>query len=440
MNTYVPSGTTQTLRVPYQISEGRDTFLSLKVASDNLVECFIPSEQPPLADLTGRLAEAVEHPVGGKKLSELLGRGKKVTIITENQFRQAPASRLLPWLLARIREAGATPSIVIGCGKMAVLTPEALEEKLGREVVHSGVEICCNDAKQADNYVYKGITSFGVALWVHRKVAEADIIITVSTTQATLWGYGGSGMIIPGVAGHDTVEYDHVMSLTPDCRPGNNACRMQQDKYEAARIAGVSMGINVIVNNNLETTYLNAGDFVDAHREAIRAYDKVYRFDAEKFRNQKADIVVTGSSAATGNLFVHSGWAIVNCLPILKEGGTVIFASQCRGERNCPGFFHLDFMKPYLPATPESNERALKAFYDKSNALWNGCVWYKIFAAMLHADVRVVTLAQNHQLARDIGFCVYDNIEAAYRDAMTRHGADARVAFVPYGRYSILQT
>jgi nickel-dependent lactate racemase len=433
------NGKMRTLKVPYQALEDRDMFLSLDVDQKNLVETFIPTEQPPLADLTERLAEAVENPIGGKKLSELLGRGKKVTIITENQFRQAPANQVIQWLLAEIRKAGATPTIVIACGKMAVLSPEAIEEKLGREVVRSGVEICCNDVKKSENYLFKGITSFGVAVWVHRKVAEADTIITVSTTQATLWGYGGSGMIVPGVAGNDTVEYNHVMSLTPDCRPGNNNCRMQQDKYEAARIAGVAMGINMIVNNKLETTYINAGDFVESHREAIKAYDSVYRFDAGKFKSRKADIVVTGSSAAVGNLFVHTGWAIVNCLPILKEGGTIVFASPCYGERNLPGFFHLDFMKPYLPGTPESHERALKSFYDKSNALWNGCVWYKIFAAMLHADVRIVTLARNHELARGIGFNVYGNIANAYRDAMSKHGGDARVAFVPYGRYTILQ-
>jgi nickel-dependent lactate racemase len=427
------------LKIPYETTEDRGRSLSLVMNAKNLAGAFIPAESPPLADVTGTLSSVVENPIGGKRLSELLAKARKVTIITENQFRQAPTERILPWLLTRIRQAGATPSIVVGCGKMAVLSKETIERKFGREVVDSGIEIYCNDVSQPENYVFRGITTSGVAVWVHRKVAEADTVITVSTTQATLWGYGGSGMIIPAVAGNDTIEYNHVMSLAPDCLPGNNDCRMQLDKYEAASIAGVGMGIHAIVNNQLETTYINAGDFIQAHREAIRHYDKVYRFAADIFKDRKADIVITGSTASIGRLFTHTCWSIVNCLPIVKKGGTIIFASPCPGDGKLAGFALMDFMKPYLPATPENHERVLKSFYDKSNGLWTGCVWYKVYEAMLHADVRIVTLPENHALAREIGFNVYGEVEEAYQDALNLHGADARVAFVPYGRYTILQ-
>jgi nickel-dependent lactate racemase len=245
-------------------------------------------------------------------------------------------------------------------------------------------------------------------------------------------------MIIPAVAGNDTIEYNHVMSLAPDCMPGNNDCRMQQDKYEAARIAGVSMGINMLVNNALQTTYVNAGDFVLAHQEAVRNYDRIYRFDAAEFRDCKADIAIAGCSAPTGDLFTHTCWAVVNCLPIVKKGGTIIFTTPCHGYRTWPGFALMDFMKPFLPAGAANRERALKSFYDQSNGLWTGCVWYKLYEAMLHADVRVVTLPQNHELARDIGFNVYECVDKAYQDALGLHGTDARVAFVPYGRYTVL--
>jgi nickel-dependent lactate racemase len=245
-------------------------------------------------------------------------------------------------------------------------------------------------------------------------------------------------MIIPAVAGNDTIEYNHVLSLAPDCKPGNNDCRMQVDKYEAARLANVSFGIHMIVNNKFETTYINAGDFVEAHKEAVKVYDQTYRFDASEFKENKADIVITGSSAPTNHLFFHTSWAIVNVLPILKEGGTIIFTSPCPGYHGWPGFALWDLMKPFMPATPENHDRALKSFYDKSSQLWAGCIWYKVYEAMLHADVRVVTLPENHSFAKEIGLNVYETVEKAYQGALEKHGADARVAFVPYGRYTVL--
>jgi nickel-dependent lactate racemase len=213
---------------------------------------------------------------------------------------------------------------------------------------------------------------------------------------------------------------------------------MQLDKYEAARMANVSFGIHMIVNNKFETTYLNAGDFVEAHKEAIKVYDQTYRFDASEFKEQKADIVITGSSAPTNHLFFHTSWAIVNCLPILKKGGTIIFTSPCPGYHGWPGFALWDLMKPYMPPTPENHDRVLRSFYDKSSELWAGCIWYKVYEAMLHADVRIVTLPENHEFARDIGLNVYDSVEKAYQDALGKHGAAARVAYVPYGRYTVL--
>ena len=42
-----------------------------------------------------------------------------------------------------------------------------------------------------------------------------------------------SGMVIPGTANNETIEMNHIMSLSPTCIPGNNEAAMQLDKYEA---------------------------------------------------------------------------------------------------------------------------------------------------------------------------------------------------------------
>ncbi len=426
------------IKIPYETAEERGVFLELELDKKNLFASFIPNEQSGIKDIRGAVVKAIENPVAGKKLSEILSGAKKVTIITENQFRQAPITEIVPYLLEEIKKAGAIAKIVIGSGKVGALSPEEITEKLGPAVANSGIEICSNDVSKPENYVFMGITKAGVAVSVHKAVAEADVILSVATTQATLWGYGGSGMIIPAVSGNDTIEYNHVMSLAPDCVPGNNECRMQLDKYEAAKIVKIDMGINLIVNNEFEVTYINAGSFEEAHKEAIKVYDKVYRFDASAFKNDKADIVITGSSAPTNHLFFHTGWIGMNCKPIVKKGGTIIFTTPCPGYHAWPGFALMDLLKPYLPATPESHERVLKSFYDKENELWAGCIWYKVFAGLLHADLYIVTLPENLETARDIGLTAFDNVEDAYQAALQKEGSNAKVAFVPYGRYSVL--
>ncbi len=426
------------IKVPFDTAEDMGVFLDLEVPDKNLVASFVPEEPPALLDLTEAIAYAVEHPLGCKPLSQLVRKGDKVVILTENQFRAAPASAILPVLIDKIKTAGAEISIAIGNGKVPALSPEEIEEKLGKEVVGSGISAVCNDVSQPENYTFLGITSRGVPVFVLKAVAEADVKISIATTQATLWGYGGSGMIIPAVSGNETIEMNHMFSLPGDCRPGNNACHMQEDKYEAARIAGVDMGIQMIVNGQFQVTYLQAGDFVEGHKAAVKAYDQVYRFDATQFGGAPADIVITGTSAPTDHLYFHTSWAAVNVDPIVKDGGTIIHASPCPGYGAWPGFALMDLMAEYMPPSPENVAKAVRAFYAKDRELWAGCIWWKIYEVMTRKNLVIVTNSENIEMAQGAGLGATTSLEEAFSAALDRHGPNARVAFVPYGRYSVL--
>jgi nickel-dependent lactate racemase len=57
------------------------------------------------------------------------------------------------------------------------------------------------------------------------------------------------------VCGNETIEMNHMFSLPTDSRLGNNDCHMQADKYEAARMVGIDMSIQMIVNNSFEVPH-----------------------------------------------------------------------------------------------------------------------------------------------------------------------------------------
>ena len=426
------------IQVPYDTEEAMGVFLGLDIPDKNLVASFIPKEPPALGDLEAAAAYAVEHPLGCKPLSKILRKGDKVIILTENQFRAAPVTPILKVLFEKIKAAGAEVSIAIGNGKVPTLSPEEIEEKIGKEIVATGVPIICNDVSQEDNYVFKGITKRGVPVFVLKEVDEADLVIAIATTQATLWGYGGSGMIVPGVTGNETIEMNHQFSLPADCKPGNNECHMQEDKYEGASMVGVHMGIQMIVNNHFEVAYLQAGEYVESHKATVKAYDRIYRFDATQFAGAPADIVITGTSAPTNHLYFHTSWAAVNVDPICKDGGTIIHATPCPGYGGWPGFALMDLMSDYVPPTPSKIARAIRAFYSKDKELWAGCIWWKVYEVMTRKTISVVTDEGNLEAARGAGLGAHATLDEAFKEAMEKHGPNARVAFVPYGRYSVL--
>jgi lactate racemase len=425
-----------TINVPYETAENVGTSLSLEVPDQNLAASFVPQEPAAVGDLAQAIWDAVENPVQGKSFSELVKPGVKLAFVTENQFRAAPAKELLLPLVKKASELGAEICLAIGCGKVPPLSPEEIEEKLGSEMVAMGFPIECNDVSNPDNYVFLGVTKAGTPLWVLKSVVEADVVITLSTTQATLWGYGGSGMIIPAVSGNETIEINHVTALAPDCLPGNNDCRMQLDKYEALEMAGVDMGINVVVANNWDIIHVNAGDPVASHKAAVEFYDGIYGFDASE---GPFDIVIAGSTAPTNHLFFHTGWALVNCLPITAEGGSILFASPCPGYHDWPGFALMDLMKDYMPPSKESHAQALTDICNRDKELWAGCIWYPVFKAALARDVHIVTEEQNLETASDIGLAVHADLGQTFAELLDKHGPEAKVAFVPFGRYTVFK-
>jgi len=425
-------------RIPYETAEERGTYLEFEIPDGNVLKSFLPRESRRLEELWRDVEHAINLPIEGKSFRQLVSRGKKVVFVTENQFRAAPAELILPSLIERAEAEGAEVSIVIANGKVPALSPEEIRNRIGFQVADRGIPVTCNDAMNPDRYSFVGVTSAGTPVWVLKEIMGADVVITISTTQATLWGYGGSGMVIPGVSSNDTIETNHVMSLSPDCKPGNNDCAMQKDKYEALEMAGIDMGINVIVNNAWEVVYVNAGAPVASHKKAVEQYNKTYRFDIGSMK-EKADIVITGSSAPTDHLFFHTNWAIVNCVPVSREGATIIQATPCPGYGDWPGFALMDLMAEYMPPNNENHERVLRAFFARERELWAGCIWYPLYRAMMTRRVKVVTRPENIEMAKAAGIDATASLEEAVKEAMERHGPDAKVAVVPYGRYTVFE-
>jgi hypothetical protein len=103
------------------------------------------------------------------------------------------------------------------------------------------------------------------------------------------------------------------------------------------------------------------------------------------------------------------------------------------------GFFQADLFKPYLPATKENQARVLKDFYSRKNELAAGCVWYKIYEVMTRKEVWLVTDKANLPFCREVGLTAYESMEEAFAQAMKKCGSHAAVAFIPYGRYSVVK-
>lgn len=427
--------------IPYESPEERGVTLELEIPDENLVAVAIPRRAPTIEDVEAETLKAAENPVAGPRFSEMIGPGVKVALIVDNQFRSTPAHLMIPPLLDKIEDVGAEVNLIFACGCVPPLSGKEIEQKVGAKVVKrlGKDRIFNNEARKTENYLFQGFTTQGTPVWVHKVVALSDVKIGVGLVQAEPFaGYGGGGKIIlPGVCSYETIEINHMKALSPTVYPGNLDNPMRRDIDDAAELVGLNMIINVVQDVDGNVINITAGEPREAHRKCVEEYNKIYAIKVPTLAYKKADITITGTNSPTDHLLFHTGWAVNNCDRVTKDGGTIIQATPCPGYGEWPGFALMDLMKDYMPPTPQNHEKALRDIFQHKREMWSGCIWYKLYELMTRKEVVFVTKEENVGMGRDVGLTVTTSIQEAFDKALEKHGKNARVAFIPYGKWTI---
>jgi nickel-dependent lactate racemase len=422
--------------------------LELEVPDANLMAAIYPEEPEPVADATQAAREALDNPCCGAAFSELVEGGKSVAIVIDNQFRPTPSSKLLPAVFDVLEQAGVSDACVItGNGKVFPLSESDVEKKVGREnldrMERMGIGFSQNEPRNQKAYTYLGVTSRGTPVWVHSEVAKREVIIAVGHAQANHWGYGGGGkLIMPGVASDETIESNHCnFTMSPQTHYGALAGPMRSDIDEIATMAGLDFTLNVLLDTRGRVLDIVGGPHPRAHRLAIERFNEIYSYENPVAEKGQADIAICGVFAPTDHLFFHTGWGCMSSDFVVKDGGTIIYASPSPGVHtevgDFPGLALMDLMKPYMPPTQENYQRVLRDIHHRKIQMWAGCIWVPIYEVMTRKHLTLVTLQENLEMAADIGLDATTSLDEAFDQAMNRHGQDAKVIVLPFARYQL---
>jgi nickel-dependent lactate racemase len=418
--------------------------LELDIPERNLLAAIYPEEPDPVEDATGAARHALEHPVSGPRFSELLTGATSVAVVIDNQFRPTPQSRLLPAVLDAVEAAGiGDVRVVCANGKVFPMSDSDIEQKLGAanlaRMERLGIPFFQNEPRNAEAYTYVGVSSKGTPVWLHREVARCDVKITIGQAQSNHWGAGGGGkLILPGVVSDETIESNHAAFVpSPQTHYGAYAGPMRSDIDEVATMCGLTCTMNVILDTRGRVADCVFGSHPEAHREAIQRFNAVYTYE----HPGPADIAICGVFAPTDHLFFHTGWGCMSADLVVREGGSIVYCSPSPGVSTAigdfPGLALMDLMKPYMPPSREHYEQLLRDIHARAVQMWAGCIWVPIYEVMTRKHLTLVTLEDNLAMAADIGLDATTSVEAAFAQAMERHGPDAKVVVLPFARYQL---
>jgi len=401
-----------------------DRFLASIVEPREMQEIINPMEE---------ISNSLTDPMDSSSLGDLAEGSRSPCIIVSDSTRPTPSGLIAKAALETLNKAGIEDDevkVVVATGLHRPPTGEELVERLGEELL-GRLQVLSHDSYDAKNLTYKGETSLGTPLWVNDVVNDSDLVIGDGYIEPHFFaGYTGGGKnILPGVSGFETIKANHGAAMIdhPKARAGVlEGNPIYEDIVEGANIGGLDFSVNVTLDSRKRVSGVFAGDFKEAHREGCRFLEGFVRVEAVE-----ADIVVTtnGGYPLDRDLYqAVKGMTVGEA--VVREGGVIIVASECRD-----GVGHPDFRE--LVERGETPEEILEmirtpGFFQVDQ--WEAQVLARVLTRF---DVICVTGGVEPSTLESMHLTHARTVDNAMNLAMGHVGRDPEITVIPGGPSTI---
>ena len=409
----------------------------LHIDGRRLAAVIEPAAPPVSAgDESGVVRQALEHPIGTKRLRDLAAGRKRVLVISSDHTRPVPSRVTMPLLLSEIRSGNpqAEITILIAAGMHRPTTRQELMEKFGEEIVRrERIEV--HRAGDAESMAYCGRLPSGGELWLNRLVRQADLVVSEGFVEPHFFaGFsGGRKSILPGVASAKTVLYNHNARFIadPHARQGSLTDNpIHRDMLFAAQAAGLSFILNVLLDARHRVAAAYAGDRELAHQAGCEACEKMCRAEPVV-----SDIVFTSNGGYPLDQNVYqSVKGMTAAEACVRPGGAVVMIAGL-GD----GHGGEDFYRWFAERnSPEEVTRAIEGIPPESTRMdqWEAQILARV---MGRARCWFVTGGENRRLVTDMHFRWAPTADEALKEATALLGENASVTAIPDGVGVILR-
>ena len=375
--------------------------------------------------------EAMQNPIGSPKLSELSKGKEHVVIICSDHTRPVPSKHIIPFMLKEIREGNpdARITLLIATGFHRATTEEELIGKFGKEIV-ANETIVIHDSQDMDAMKNIGILPSGAPLLINKIAAEADLLVSEGFIETHFFaGFsGGRKSVLPGASSKVTVLGNHCSKFidSPYSRTGileHNP--IHKDMVAARKMAGQKYIVNVIIDAEKKVVHAVAGDAIQAHEAGCRFLENYCQVTPVK----AADIAIStnGGYPLDQNMY-QSVKGMTAAEAAAKDDGILIMVSNCGDGHGGEGFYEA-LKNCSSPA--DLMEEILKVPQDETKPdQWEYQIQSRI---LINHKVIYVLCEQYREMAKEMGFCVAEDVNEALEMALKEKGREAHISVIPDG-------
>lgn len=387
--------------------------------------------RPPNEDRL--IADALDHPIGARRIEEQLRAGMRVVVLVDDITRPTPTARIIPHLLRRFALAGVPDGdvkFILAPGTHRPATDEELLVKLGREAL-SRYTVLNRDYQDELKFVNLGATKSGIPVELDREVIEADFVIGLGNIIPHIsagWS-GGGKIILPGVCSRKTTDMMHYIACTVQhvlevLGTTDNVPRLEIE--EVAARAGLSFIVNTVLDEEHNIQGIFAGDFVAAHRRGVELAERIMVVPIPA----PADILIVSANPCHFDYWQGiKPYAYAH--RAVRDGGVLIFLLD-GGEGLCGDApSHESTLRQYMLWSFAAMKTEVEAGAATDIVGMN----VPMYHAMLRHRVTNF-IVSNHWTddERDVlGFQGQPSAQAALDAAFALLGREAKVGVIPYG-------
>lgn len=398
------------------------------------------------------VAEALCHPAAGPPLAKVLAdrigprsrsvgsaewrrdwRTFRAVIIVSDSTRPCPNATVLRPILDALDGAGVPPecvTLLIANGLHAPVMGPATRRLLGNEIV-ADYRIVNHFGHRPVTLVNLGRTAAGTPVVLAREWVEADVRIATGVIEPHLMaGFsGGRKAICPGIAGDETVRAWHSPRFLENEKTLPGILEGNPEHEEALAVAALAPPhfiVNVTVDRHECLTGVFAGEMRAAHEAGVA----FLRQHVARPVPEPCDIVVTTNGGwPLDGTYYQCQKGLLTALPILKRGGTFLFAAACEdglGQREFTDLVHrYATLDEFMREITAPGAAVIKDQWGLEN----------LAKAARHGEI----LFWSDQLSRETQERMFvtpvRSLEEGLSRALAKHGPEARVAVLPHGPY-----
>ncbi len=413
--------------LPYNKTE-----VCARIPTRNFLGTIEPKEKFGVPAGEAEVLRALREPIGSKTLDETVKPASKVAIVVDDATRPAPSRIIVPPLLNKLNQLGVGDkdiSIIFGCGTHREVKQAEAKELLGNDVVNR-VRTLNHDCFAKDN-VFLGTTKkHGTKVSVNKVFAEADFRILTGDIEMHYYaGFGGGRKsVLPAISSIETIQHNHALTLHPEARTsileGNP---VHEDMVEAARLAGVDLIVNAVMNSKGEIVRVFAGDLEQAFYEGVKLVEEMYKVPIDR----RANIVIVSPGGHPADINLYQTYkAIDNALDSVKRGGVIVVVAECPegygNEMFCEWMTKFKDLKTV--------EKEIKRHFDLG-----GYKAYRLLKALEKAQIILVSTMPDYYAVNVFGLRTARALNDALDNAFELAGKDAKIWVIPHGHVTLPQ-